>query len=64
MIEEMKRIRFTCDWCGAHVIEERVASEVNDLPYGWEEYLHFRGIARKHSCELAMCQCQGAQWAQ
>jgi hypothetical protein len=63
MIEELKRVKYTCDCCGAHVIEERLASEVNDLPHGWEEYLHFRGEARRECCELAMCQFQCSQWA-
>ena len=63
MIEEMKRVKYTCDCCGAHVIEERLASEVNDLPDGWEEYLHRLGVVRRECCELAGCQYQCSQWA-
>ena len=61
MIEEMKRIKYTCDACGAHVIEERLASEVKDLPYGWVEYLHRLGVVRREVCELAMCQVESAR---
>lgn len=64
MIEEMKRVRYTCDCCGAQAIEERAASEVNELPDGWEEYLHRLGTVRRQSCELAGCQHQCSQWAQ